>query len=133
ARRAGLDPPPPSPSGPQSRAKARPTKAAPNAEGSDRPVGRVSTRRPTASASQWRAKARPAGELSCASQRRCPVPGPRRGGDPRRMPNYRRAWVKGGTYFYAVNLLDRRQSLLVDELRALRAAFREAGAARPFA
>src|SRR5690606_4130511 len=48
------------------------------------------------------------------------------------MPNYCRAWVKGGTYFFTVNLLDRRQSLLVDELGALRAAFREARAARPF-
>jgi putative transposase len=48
------------------------------------------------------------------------------------MPNYRRAWVPGGTYFFTVNLLERRRSLLVDHVDALRTAFRDARAARPF-
>jgi putative transposase len=30
------------------------------------------------------------------------------------MPNYRRAFVPGGCWFFTVNLLDRRQTLLVD-------------------
>jgi putative transposase len=30
------------------------------------------------------------------------------------MPNYRRAWVPGGTYFFTVNLLERNRRLLVD-------------------
>ena len=48
------------------------------------------------------------------------------------MSNYRRAWVPGGTYFFTVNLLERRRSLLVDRIDDLRAAFRAAHAARPF-
>src|ERR1700674_3853097 len=39
------------------------------------------------------------------------------------MPNYRRAFLFGGCWFYTVNLLDRRQSLLVDHSDALRSAF----------
>jgi len=46
------------------------------------------------------------------------------------MSNYRRVWVPGGTYFFTVNLLDRRQSLLVDHVANLRRAF---AAVRPFA
>jgi putative transposase len=38
------------------------------------------------------------------------------------MPNYRRAFVPGGTWFFTVNLLDRRQSLLVDHIETLRDA-----------
>jgi REP element-mobilizing transposase RayT len=38
------------------------------------------------------------------------------------MPNYRRAFVPGGCWFFTVNLLDRRQTLLVDHIEALRAA-----------
>ena len=38
------------------------------------------------------------------------------------MPNYRRAFVPGGCWFFTVNLLDRRQTLLVDEIELLREA-----------
>ena len=48
------------------------------------------------------------------------------------MPNYRRAWVPGGTYFFTVNLLERRRILLVEYVDALRAAFRAVQAARAF-
>jgi putative transposase len=48
------------------------------------------------------------------------------------MPNYRRVWVPGGTYFFTVNLLERRRTLLVDRVATLRDAFRAARAARPF-
>lgn len=48
------------------------------------------------------------------------------------MPNYRRMWVPGGTYFFTVNLLERRRTLLIDRVDALRAAFIAAQRARPF-
>ena len=49
------------------------------------------------------------------------------------MPNYRRVWVPGGTYFFTVNLLERRKRrLLVEHIDHLRAAFRDARRARPF-
>jgi putative transposase len=48
------------------------------------------------------------------------------------MPNYRRVWVPGGTYFFTVNLQDRRQRLLVEHIDALRGALRETAAARAF-
>ena len=48
------------------------------------------------------------------------------------MPNYRRVWVPGGTYFFTVSLLERRRSLLIDHVDSLRNAFREARVARPF-
>ncbi len=54
------------------------------------------------------------------------------GTDAMAMPNYRRAWVPGGTYFFTVNLLERRQTLLLDRVDALRWAFRTARAARSF-
>jgi putative transposase len=38
------------------------------------------------------------------------------------MPNYRRAFVPGGCWFFTVNLLDRRRRLLVDHIDSLRAA-----------
>jgi putative transposase len=38
------------------------------------------------------------------------------------MPNYRRARVPGGTLFFTVNLLERRQTLLIDHIDALRSA-----------
>jgi putative transposase len=38
------------------------------------------------------------------------------------MPNYRRAFVPGGCWFFTVNLLDRRQTLLVDHVESLREA-----------
>ena len=49
------------------------------------------------------------------------------------MPNYRRVWVPGGTYFFTVNLQDRQRSLLVDHVDALRSAFAAVQAVRPFA
>jgi len=48
------------------------------------------------------------------------------------MPNYRRVRVPGGTYFFTVNLLERRRRLLVECVDDLRASFRETHAARPF-
>ena len=48
------------------------------------------------------------------------------------MSNYLRAKVPGGTYFFTVNLLERRRRLLVEHVVDLRAAFRAAHAARPF-
>lgn len=38
------------------------------------------------------------------------------------MPNYRRAFVAGGCWFFTANLLERRSSLLVDHIDALRSA-----------
>jgi putative transposase len=38
------------------------------------------------------------------------------------MPNYRRALVPGGCWFFTVNLLERRQTLLVDHAAILREA-----------
>ena len=38
------------------------------------------------------------------------------------MPNYRRAFVPGGCWFFTVNLLDRRQTLLVERIADLREA-----------
>jgi putative transposase len=44
------------------------------------------------------------------------------------MPNYRRAWHRGGTYFFTVNLLQRRgNNLLVEHIDLLR---RTVGAVR---
>jgi putative transposase len=48
------------------------------------------------------------------------------------MPNYRRVWVPGGTYFFTVNLLERDRSLLVDHVTALRTAFQFTRSVRPF-
>jgi putative transposase len=48
------------------------------------------------------------------------------------MPFYRRLYQPGGTYFFTVNLADRRSRLLVDHVGALRGAFRYARARRPF-
>ncbi len=48
------------------------------------------------------------------------------------MPDYRRNRVAGGSYFFTVNLLDRRADLLVAEIDALRAAVRETRLLRPF-
>ena len=53
--------------------------------------------------------------------------------NPFRMPDYRRVWVPGGTYFFTVNLLERRHGrLLVEHVDRLRAAFRNAQRLRPF-
>lgn len=48
------------------------------------------------------------------------------------MPNYRRAWVPGGTTSSPYNLLERDRRLLVDHVDDLRDAFRKACLARPF-
>jgi len=48
------------------------------------------------------------------------------------MVRYRRNFVPGGTYFFTVTLRDRRASLLVDHIAALRTAFARTRAERPF-
>ncbi|SFW37839.1 transposase [Nitrosovibrio sp. Nv17] len=48
------------------------------------------------------------------------------------MTEYRRNFVKGGSYFFTVVLADRRLSLLVDHVDALREAFRLIRTAHPF-
>ena len=48
------------------------------------------------------------------------------------MPDYRRNRVPGGTFFFTVNLLDRRSNLLVARIDALRDAVREVRARAPF-
>ncbi|WP_334179967.1 transposase [Pseudoxanthomonas sp.] len=49
------------------------------------------------------------------------------------MTHYRRAFVPGATYFFTVNLADRRKSLLVDHIHLLREAFRYVRQRHPFA
>ena len=48
------------------------------------------------------------------------------------MPDYRRWRIPGGTYFFTVNLLDRRRALLTDEIDHLRAAFARVREAHPY-
>lgn len=48
------------------------------------------------------------------------------------MTEYRRNFVKGGSYFFTVALADRKQRLLVDHIDALRGAFRRVKALYPF-
>ncbi|MBV9782704.1 MAG: transposase, partial [Acidisphaera sp.] len=48
------------------------------------------------------------------------------------MPDYRRNLVAGGSYFFTVNLLDRRSDLLVSAIGVLRDAVRETRSSRPF-
>jgi len=48
------------------------------------------------------------------------------------MPNYRRAFVRGGCWFFTVNFLERRKRLLVDGIDSLRAAVAETRARYPF-
>ena len=49
------------------------------------------------------------------------------------MPNYRRAWYPGGTYFFTVNLLERRSNdLLVCFIDALREVVNKVKKAYPF-
>ncbi|WP_343034370.1 hypothetical protein [Candidatus Methylobacter favarea] len=48
------------------------------------------------------------------------------------MPNYRRYRVPGGTYFFTVNLLERRQDTLVRHIDVLREAVRKTRRERPF-
>src|SRR5260370_5937472 len=49
------------------------------------------------------------------------------------MANYRRDFLPGGSYFFTVNLADRRRALLTDHIDLLRAAFRRVRARHPFA
>jgi len=48
------------------------------------------------------------------------------------MVHYRRNIVPGGTFFFTVTLANRRSSMLVDHVKALRFAFRVARNERPF-
>jgi putative transposase len=48
------------------------------------------------------------------------------------MTSYRRNLVRGGTFFFTVNLADRRQQLLTEHIGLLRAAFRYTQARHPF-
>jgi putative transposase len=48
------------------------------------------------------------------------------------MPNYRRAFVPGGSWFFTVNLLERRQTLLVDHIGTLREAVAVTRQSHPF-
>ena len=48
------------------------------------------------------------------------------------MPNYRRAWCPGGTYFFTVNLLERRKTLLTDHIEFLRNSVRDVRRRLPF-
>lgn len=48
------------------------------------------------------------------------------------MPHYRRLYAPGGSYFFTVNLHDRRSDLLVREIAALKASWRDVADARPF-
>ena len=48
------------------------------------------------------------------------------------MPNYIRAYIPGGTYFFTVALLDRKRRLLTDHIDALREAFRHVKRQRPY-
>jgi putative transposase len=48
------------------------------------------------------------------------------------MPEYRRNRVPGGTFFFTVNMLDRRSDLLVTQIDALQDAVRQARVRAPF-
>jgi putative transposase len=48
------------------------------------------------------------------------------------MPHYIRAFVPGGTFFFTVAILERRQQLLTEHVDLLRNAFSAARARRPF-
>jgi putative transposase len=48
------------------------------------------------------------------------------------VTNYRRNFVPGGSYFFTVNLLDRRSRLLTEHIGLLRQAFRYARERHPF-
>jgi len=48
------------------------------------------------------------------------------------MTNYRRNFLDGGSYFFTVNLAERRSRLLTDQVGLLRAAFRYTRARHPF-
>lgn len=48
------------------------------------------------------------------------------------MPNYRRNWVPGGTYFFTVALLERKRDLLVAKIDLLRESVRRVKRLYPF-
>jgi REP element-mobilizing transposase RayT len=48
------------------------------------------------------------------------------------MTRYRRNFVPGGSYFFTVNLADRRSLLLTEHIELLRTAFRDVKVAHPF-
>jgi len=48
------------------------------------------------------------------------------------MPQYIRAFVPGGTFFFTVTLLERRRKLLTENIDHLREAFKSARRRRPF-
>ena len=48
------------------------------------------------------------------------------------MPNYRRNWVPGVTYFFTVALLERKRDLLVAEIELLREWVRRVKRLYPF-
>ncbi|MCE3004967.1 MAG: transposase, partial [Xanthomonadaceae bacterium] len=48
------------------------------------------------------------------------------------MPNYRRAWTPGGTFFFTHALLDRTSDLLVTRVDALRGAVTRIRVRHPF-
>jgi putative transposase len=48
------------------------------------------------------------------------------------MPNYIRAFIPGGTFFFTVNLLERRRRLLTEYIDDLRTVFADARRRRPF-
>jgi putative transposase len=48
------------------------------------------------------------------------------------MPNYRRAFIPGGCWFFTVTLRDRRSTLLADRIDELRTATRQTLARHPF-
>ncbi|HUZ34005.1 MAG TPA: transposase [Xanthobacteraceae bacterium] len=48
------------------------------------------------------------------------------------MPNYRRAFIPNGCWFFTLNLLERRQAMLVDCIDLLRSAFEETRKTYPF-
>lgn len=48
------------------------------------------------------------------------------------MPNYHRMFVPGGCWFFTVNLVDRRSTLLTDNICALRAAVHQTMSRYPF-
>src|ERR1700730_12949126 len=48
------------------------------------------------------------------------------------LANYRRNFLAGASYFFTVNLADRRRALLTLHIELLRAAFRQVRARHPF-
>jgi REP element-mobilizing transposase RayT len=48
------------------------------------------------------------------------------------MPQYIRAFIPGGTFFFTVTLLERRRKLLTENIDNLREVFKAARRRRPF-